>query len=230
MRAPPEEVASLLEDVARVRGIGERIGAISRRFLGRPYVTEPLVGAPSEPEQLVTRLDAFDCVTFVESVLALASARAPAEFERELVQIRYHRGRVEWLHRNHYTSDWFERNVEAGRLAPVLGDQWVGVPRRLSVLAGYPVRDRTVYWLPFERLDALDRAGCTGDVVGFGSTRSDLDTSHVGLLVRGEAGLHVRHASRSAGMVVEATLSEYLARNEPPGLLVARPVDRGEVT
>jgi len=31
-------------------------------------------------------------------------------------------------------------------------------------------------------------------------------------------------------MVVEATLSEYLARNEPPGLLVARPVDRGEVT
>jgi len=227
MRARPEDIASLLAEVARVDGPGERVDALSQRFLGRPYLTDPLVGSPDAPEQLVTRLDGFDCVTFAESVLALAAARTPEEFERELVEIRYHHGRVAWLHRNHYTSDWFARNMEAGRLTPVLGDLWVGVPRRLSVLAGYPVRETTVHWLPMDRIEALEREARTGDVVGFGSSRADLDTSHMGLLIRTGGGLLVRHASRSAGCVVEGPLSEFLARNQPPGLLVARPEARG---
>jgi hypothetical protein len=230
LRAPPEEVAVLLEGVAHVRSLGERVGIVSGCFLGRPYLTEPLVGSPTEPEQLVTRLDAFDCVTFTEAALALASARVPDDFERELVGIRYHRGRVEWLHRNHYTSDWFERNVEAGRLTWVLANQRVRVVRSLSVLAGYPVRERTVRWLPVEHADALERAGRTGDIVGFGTSREDLDTSHVGLLVHGEGELLVRHASRSAGRVVQDPLAAYLAVHEPPGLLVARPVEHGVAT
>jgi len=201
-----------------------RLGRISAALLGAPYLAHPLIGSPTTPEQLVTRVDAFDCVTLVESVLALGRAQSPARFADELIALRYHRGRIDWHERNHYTSEWIDRNQAAARLDRVLPELWIGEDRRLSVLEGYRVVERRVCFLPVERAGALAGAARTGDVVAFVSPRDDLDCFHVGLLVV-DGEVRLRHASRSLGSVVEVPLAEFLARNATPGLLVARPLE-----
>ncbi len=200
----------------------QRLDALSSALLGRPYLSGPLVGSPEEEELLVTRLDAFDCVTYVESVYALAASTGPEDFPARLALLRYHLGCVAWRARSHYTSDWLDRNVAQGLLRPLLEARWVDEPRTLSVLAGYPVRTRPVRWLPVDRVGEL--AVEPGDFAGFVSTRDDLDTFHVGLLFPGEDEPWLRHASRTHGSVVQVPLSLFLSSNETPGVLVARPL------
>ena len=224
MRANVEELVKILSMTGGLAGLEERVALISGYFLGRPYLANPLAGSPKEREQLVTRLDGFDCVTFVESVLALARCRRPADYERELTSLRYEGGKIDWASRNHYTSDWIARNVEAGYLEPLLAAQTVAEDRRLCALAGYPPKDQRLCYLPRARTDLLETAGRTGDVVCFVSTRPELDAFHLGLLAAGDP-IRLRHASRTAGMVVEEPLGAFLDRNETPGMLLARPVD-----
>ncbi|HMM35354.1 MAG TPA: DUF1460 domain-containing protein, partial [Thermoanaerobaculia bacterium] len=92
-----------------------RVEALSASLLGAPYVAHALVGSATEPEALVAPLDGFDCVTYVESVLALARAGDPSRFVEELRALRYDGGRVEWERRNHYMTDWVRRNAAAVR-------------------------------------------------------------------------------------------------------------------
>ena len=60
--------------------IGARIDFISRALLGSRYIGHTLIGGPRKPEQFVLRDDAFDCVTFCETVLAAARARTAGRF------------------------------------------------------------------------------------------------------------------------------------------------------
>jgi len=216
--------ADLLRLAARARSLPGRLARLSAALLGRPYAVGPLPG-PEGPELLVARLDAFDCVTFVEAVLALGVSRSPAEFPARLRALRYRGGAIGWATRNHYTSTWLAENAAAGLLAPLLAERWVEgePPRRLDVLAGHPALAWTPRFLPWSEHRALARIARAGDWVGFVSTRADLDAFHVGLLVPGTE-LSVRHASRSRGAVVQEPLETFMARNEVPGLLVARPV------
>ncbi len=49
--------------------------------MGTRYQGYTLIGGAKQPEEMVIRDDAFDCVTFCEVVLAAAAARNRAEFE-----------------------------------------------------------------------------------------------------------------------------------------------------
>jgi hypothetical protein len=193
-------------------------------LLGLPYVTSPLVGGPDTPERLVERLNAFDCVTFVESVLALARCRSADGFSEELARLRYHEGRVEWLSRNHYMTLWAERNAAAGCVRILTGPGLAVEtrPKRLDALPGYPPLLRVPRYLPRDALLACPWHD--GDVALFASTRADLDFFHVGLLFPTRRGPLLRHASRSRGGVIEEPLAEFLERNETPGLLGLRPL------
>ena len=55
--------------------ISQRIDFISGALRGTRYQGYTLIGGPQRPEQFVVRDDAFDCVTFCETVLAAAIAR-----------------------------------------------------------------------------------------------------------------------------------------------------------
>lgn len=224
LRADVHEVESIISLASAFPTMEDRLGVISRHFLGRPYLSNPLVGSAAEREQLVTRLDGFDCVTFVESVVALARSRRPEDYERELAALRYEGGRVDWLTRNHYTSDWIARNVAAGLLLPLLAEHMVAEDRLLCALEHYPSKKQRFCYLPRDRIRLLEGTARTGDVVCFVSTRRELDIFHLGLLTSGR-GIYLRHASRSAGMVIEEPLEAFLDRNETPGLLAARPAD-----
>lgn len=94
-----------------------RIEIISTQFLGKPYLLGALgEGIESNYDQWpLYRTDAFDCETFVDTVLALALAKNPAGFKQEINQVRYKNGIVSFTHRNHFTClDWNGNNQRQG--------------------------------------------------------------------------------------------------------------------
>lgn len=102
---------------------GARVQAIATHplLLGRPYVHGPLEGAD---EVLRSGFDGYDCVTFVETVLALAAALAQPEptfddYCARLTAIRYRDGQRGYCTRLHYFGDWARANVAADRLREV---------------------------------------------------------------------------------------------------------------
>jgi hypothetical protein len=225
LRADPADLIRLL---STVHGMDReaRLTLLSGMLLDRPYRPDPLVGGAEQEERLVSRLDGFDCVTFVESVWALAEAETPAGLDLALRALRYLDGQVTWSRRNHYTSQWIARNEEAGHLERVGADRWtrVGEPRILSALADHPPVAWDPVCLPIALAQELGPRVRSGDLVAFVSTRDDLDVFHVGLLIAASP-LRLRHAGRSAGRVVDEPLTDFLERNDTPGLLVARATD-----
>lgn len=229
-RAPSSEIAAALEEVDGTRSLPDRLLRLSARFLDRPYAASTLVGGKDSPETLVTRLDKFDCVTYVESVVALARSHRHDAYARRLAELRYLNGRIRWRDRNHYMNRWIARNVRAGLVERVLPDAWVWADgwRSLDGIDGYPCQEWRPRYLPTDAVPALVDAATPGDIVAFVSTKPNLDTFHVGLLVpttvKKKPGLAIRHASQSAGKVVEQELGAFLASNDVPGMLIARPL------
>lgn len=72
---------------------------------GTRYRAHTAIGGPHRSERLVVRDDAFDCMTFCETVPAAAIARKPFAFARTLRAIRYDHGVVSWPARNNYFFD-----------------------------------------------------------------------------------------------------------------------------
>lgn len=201
-----------------------RVEALSASLLGAPYAAHALVGSATEPEALVAPLDGFDCVTYVESVLALARAGDPSGFVEELRALRYDGGRVEWERRNHYMIDWVRRNAAAVR-AVASGAIGKRVEKRLAAVPGLPPRRARFVCVPKARLRAFLPRLANGDVLLFASTKAGLDVFHCGFLVLAGGSIRLRHASRSAGRVVEEDLAPFLAANRMSGLIAARPLD-----
>ena len=112
--AGEKRVDKLITQADALPTISQRMGYISAALRGTRYRGFTLIGGPRQPEKFVVRDDAFDCVTFLETVLAAANARKPGEFDGLLRKIRYRNGVVEWRERNHYFFDWCRRNVDNG--------------------------------------------------------------------------------------------------------------------
>ncbi len=114
--------------------IGAAIARVGGWFVGAPY--RP--GTLEEPgaEHLVINLREFDCVTFVENVLALVrfarhdgaaaladSAAAKARYASYLTALRYRDGRLDgYASRLHYFSEWLADHERRGFLH-VQGDE-----------------------------------------------------------------------------------------------------------
>ena len=98
------------------------------RYVGVPYVLDPLgegEGAAYDTDP-IHRTDAFDCLTFVETVLAHATGT-------DLQKIRYKNFvnksaisnqqsaiHIDWFRRNHWTeADWIPNAVALGLIKPV---------------------------------------------------------------------------------------------------------------
>jgi len=114
--------------------IGESISRIGLSFVGTRYTPRTLELTGSE--DLVVNLEEFDCVTFVENVLALAlfirsaepdvlssMAETQALYRRILTQIRYRAGRIDgYPSRLHYFTDWILDNQEKGLVREMTQD------------------------------------------------------------------------------------------------------------
>ncbi|MCX7117971.1 MAG: DUF1460 domain-containing protein [Legionellales bacterium] len=95
----------------------DRIVQISGQFLAHPYELGSLgEGERGQYDQMpLYRTDAFDCETFVDTVLALALSHDLPQFQQVINQIRYHNGHVAYTQRNHFTClDWNRNNQRQG--------------------------------------------------------------------------------------------------------------------
>ena len=113
--------------------IAERVELISRRFVGKPYCLGALgEGRDGEFDQSpLYRTDAFDCVTFVNTVLALALSNTLTTFQNKLKHLNYRNGQVAYQKRLHFISaDWNPGNAEAGYIKDIT--------REVATIAGQP--------------------------------------------------------------------------------------------
>ncbi len=112
-------------------------------FLGKPYEAHTL--ETTAGETLVVNLRAFDCTTFVETVIALsrtASSVIPAfnTYLNELQHIRYRNGEINgYASRLHYTSDWIYENERNGKL------------KNISVALGGRMEEKTIGFMSAHR-------------------------------------------------------------------------------
>jgi Protein of unknown function (DUF1460) len=97
----------------------QRVEALCRHFLGTPHVDDPFGEGEAGrfDRQPIVRFDAFDCVSYAETVLALAvglSLRRAAEL---VALMRYQSGCVAFEDRCHWIAgQWVPHNLAAGLL------------------------------------------------------------------------------------------------------------------
>jgi len=95
----------------------DRVDYYSGHFLGRPY----LAGAQGEgldrkfDDFPLYRFDAFDCVTYVNNVLALSLSSSEEEFIDHLLKLNYYHSKPIFENRFHFMScDWNIQNQKNG--------------------------------------------------------------------------------------------------------------------
>jgi N-acetylmuramoyl-L-alanine amidase-like len=217
-------IGRLIGEAKELPTISQRIDFISRALLGTTYRDNTLIGGPSKPEQFVVRDDAFDCVTFCETVLAAAIGRDLGEFDASLRAIRYHNGILAWRERNHYFFEWSQHNIENKTCRAIAMDGSVAL-------------EKTVYWhrelgqrrfsmtvIPRIMLLANKSQLANGDIVGFVSMRSNLDYFHTGFIAFDRGGeLLLRHASQSRHRVLDERMDRFVAQNSVRYVTLLRP-------
>lgn len=200
--------------------VGPLAARIGRNFVGAPYTPGTL---EQVPERLVVNLRTFDCVTFVESSLALARAvkyhAQPtfATFRQELQRIRYRAGIMdEYPSRLHYFSEWIHDNEQKGIVSNItvdLGGVRDARPihfmttnrdayKQLSSDAFFEkakqneaeLSGRTRYMIPESQIAEAAAKIQDGDVIAAVSTLPGLDIAHTGLALWQNGKLHLMHA------------------------------------
>lgn len=219
-----QRTQQILKAASQFPTIGERLNFISAQFIGKPYLIGPLIGSDTKPEVFTATYDGFDCVTYLETCLALAWAKNADEVNDVLRTIRYRNGNVKWEDRLHYTTDWSKYHIKRGDFIDITrGDDTLSRTKEINFLKCFKPRTITYRYFPKRKLNKVSKRLRDGDLIYFASTRKGLDTFHVGLLVWVNGKLMLRHAAKSKGGVVEQELAEFVKVNTMPGFIVARP-------
>jgi D-alanyl-D-alanine carboxypeptidase/D-alanyl-D-alanine-endopeptidase (penicillin-binding protein 4) len=216
--------------------LSTRLDRASAALLGRGYLLGPLGEGDSawgDPEPRF-RLDSFDCVTYVETSLALALSPEPSRLLSTLDSIRYRDGRVRWAERNHFfEADWLPRNSRLLRPVPFPEDTLLR--RRVSRRSFYAKRgvevadtvvDLPVLWRD-RAIERFARASDSARIRGVALVGKveGYPVLHTGFLVErpGRPAL-LRHASQ-AGTVREQPFAAYLReKTKFVGVLVWEPI------
>ncbi|HLO59529.1 MAG TPA: N-acetylmuramoyl-L-alanine amidase-like domain-containing protein [Bacteroidales bacterium] len=208
-----------------------------KQFLGTPYVG----GVLDEPENenLVINLTGLDCVTFLESTLALAiiikSDKAGfSDFCRELKYIRYRNGIMNgYGSRLHYFYDWIRDNEQKGILENITKEiGGISFDKKIEAMSAQ--RDKNPhlkndsafrairkaeeeltlmdkYFIPKEEIKKAESKIHDGDLVAFATTLQGMEVAHVGIAIHLNNELHLMHASSLDKKVEisDITLSEF---------------------
>ena len=214
---------------------------IGKFFLGTPYVTGTL--ETKKAEHLVVNLREYDCVTFIENVIALlwyvkSRGKSFETFRRLLRKMRYRQGRLQgYSSRLHYFSDWIHDNQKKGIVRDVTA-KIGGRPLRKAItfMTTHPdlypplknaanlrrmksvektISTRSLYFIPKKALRRLEDRICDGDLIAITTNTEGLDVQHVGLAARVKNRIHLLHASSIEGKIVlsKKTLYRYLMQS-----------------
>ncbi|MEG3841536.1 N-acetylmuramoyl-L-alanine amidase-like domain-containing protein [Microcoleus sp. herbarium14] len=250
------ETAAQPEDIARFekvvqyakqqnlpdRSIGEIVQAIADNFLGKPYA-EGLLDK-SGAEKLIVTLNKFDCVLFVETVLAIARGVAVQDYDYQnfvnrIEEQRYLNGKMNgYCSRLHYFSEWINDNQKRQTVENITA-QLGGVPmnKQLNFMSqhrsSYPqmVKDEATYqcivgveadlaktavnYIPTNQIKSIYSQLKPGDIVAVATDVKGLDVTHTGFVYRNADGnLGLIHASPAGEVTVAYDLQRYISRVE----------------
>lgn len=186
-------------------------------FLGARYLNSPLGEEVAPDNDPLIRFDAFDCTTFVETVISDNNLK-------KLNKIRYKNGQVDFLARNHFIeTDWLQNNSDvvqnvSNRYGPVQvrsvkidKKSWFKKVHNIETEFTPQVVD--IEYIPYKNaknilpektlvvLFITDKPEIR-DKIG-----TDLAVVHMGLLLPN--GM-LRHASSTQGKVVDVDMDEYI--------------------
>src|SRR5947208_9441438 len=199
-----------------------RVGELARGTPYEAYTLEAYLragGDPTSAEPLTLWLTRFDCVSLVESCLAVArpartSTAAPTwdAFAREVERMRYRGGVLgSYASRLHYFSEWISDGARRGLLqdiAPSLGAEDDPRPLRFMtehrksyvaladdrVFAQIATMERGLdgqprHVIPTAHIAQVADRIQTGDVLGFATSIPGLDVTHSAFAYRDAKGV-----------------------------------------
>jgi hypothetical protein len=208
--------------------IGRVVSAIGQRYDGVRYEEHTLDRSPEE--SLVVNLHSFDCVTFVENILALARSIKGNQltfdsYRRQLEAIRYRNGqRIGYESRLHYFSEWISDNAKKGYLRD-LTDSLGGrrIYKSINFLSQHvPVAEGifsdsslhrirqieqqltadSLSMIPTSAVASAAKYIRDGDIIAVTTDVPGLDIGHSGFAFRDRQGvLRLLHASEAAKRV-----------------------------
>lgn len=165
------------------------------------------------------------------------------DFCRNLQKIRYDEGNIRYTSRLHYFSNWIANNTKNGFVTeiqknrpPFTAIQVVNTNYMTNHIGSYPMLMVHPEWL--ESISAMEKElsgkryryipknmiantiSCRnaikdGDIIAIITSKSGLDTSHIGIAVWHSDGLHLLNASQIRKNVVEEsmTLHDYMKKH-----------------
>jgi hypothetical protein len=228
-----DKLDRIIREAAKIADPGECIAFISEQFLNTPYQESTLIGSESLEEELVLNLGGLDCFTFIDYVEAMRLSSSFSEIKHNLAQVRYKNGFVSYRTRNHFFTDWAAHRSAFVRDATteISNGRAKNMQKTLNrrndgtyFLDGVAPVGRTITYIPTDEIDAPMLQNLkTGDYVGIYSGMPGLDVSHVGIIIRAETSLFLRHAASAKELrkVTDQDLQEYISNK--PGLIILRP-------
>jgi hypothetical protein len=218
---------------------GARAAVASAPLLAAPYLASPLgEGGGRDPDPRF-RLDAFDCMTFVETAVALGSASTLEQAALAMDDLRYDGAPALGARNHEVLSQWIPHNLAHGWIAQatreIAGPLARAAEKTYTPESWARVRDagRSIPGLPRARLpvgrfeveivapaDVAAIAGRIPDGAIAFVVRADAPdratrVTHAGLVVRDARGaVRVRHAtsSRGVGRLIEEPIARFLRR------------------
>ncbi len=221
---------------AEEEDFGVIVQAVGRQLLRAPYVAGML--DEGEGETLVADLTAFDCVLYVENVLALAHGIALGDttyagYVARVEDLRYRNGEMGgYCSRLHYFTDWIADNERRGNVRDVTAEAG-GVPYAKTVdfmsthRDAYPrlvasdsayaciqgverdLRGHELFYIPKADIAASYGRLQPGDIIATATNIGGLDVTHTGFVYRTAAG---GTAFLNASLSGEVKIVEDLAR------------------
>ncbi len=227
-KARVAEIADSLRIIPK-HDIQSRIKLVAHFLMDAPYVPHTL--DDDSVERVVLNVHGFDCVTFVETVLALANmddtCTDPVQCYGENTEaLRYRKGRCDGvLSRLHYFSEWLSENRSNKRLVEIeLGDLAQSYSPKVSYMSNHPemyrwmkdkqpvidsiraieenIRTLNFKYVPQSEIFKLNAKVQDGDVIAILTNIKGLDITHTGFAFFHNENLHFLHASSQQGKVL----------------------------
>ncbi len=218
--------------------VGEAMAAFGEHFTGTPYVAHSLEA--DGPEHLIVNLRGFDCLTFVENMLAMArcirtGGTTFADFRRQLTLIRYTGGVIDgYPSRLHYFTDWMKDNGAKGVVRPLTQELGgAAYTKTIDFMSTHPgsyrqladtafvqrikVREAALsagplYYIAADKIAGIEGQLRSGDVVGTVTTMAGMDIAHTGMVLKKDGKARFLHAPLSGKKVLvsDGTLAAYI--------------------
>ena len=203
----------------------QRISFCSKYFLGKRYDRTGPTGEgifdTCDPKPLYN-IRSFDCVTYIEHVMAFALSNDDGQFMPNLIKLRYAGGHIDYLHRNHFfVLDWLSHNSGLFTMVPPPKGRIVQrtiIKKDFFSKIGFRVNCPDTLlkinaWTPEEIGEVLEKRSLLPGVYIFVfilRVNPNLDANHVGFMIVEKDTTHFRCASKLHGKVAELDFASYL--------------------